>query len=200
MEEILEPYRHFVSGLLDDVCVFADTVELLHQNLLLLFARSVKYGLILNASKCRFFVTEGIFLGFQISKHGIAADPSKISAIVDRPLPTTSTEIRSFVNAAGYFRSLINRFSDMSAPLTELSSGPKHSTISLTPEAIKAYQNIKDALTTTPVLRKFDWCLPIVVESDASMIAVGAALLQPHTQTRDSKPTSALHPVSYFSK
>ncbi|KAI0996091.1 hypothetical protein K3495_g12090 [Podosphaera aphanis] len=166
MEEILEPYRHFVSGLLDDVCVFADTVELLHQNLVLLFARFVKYGLILNASKCRFFVTEGIFLGFHISKHSIAADPSKISAIVDRPLPTTSTEIRSFVNAV----------------------------------AIKAYQNIKDALTTTPVLRKFDWRLPIVVESNASKIAVGAALLQPHTQTRDSKPTSTLHPVSYFSK
>ncbi|KAI0995043.1 hypothetical protein K3495_g13137 [Podosphaera aphanis] len=200
MEEVLEPYRHFVSGLLDDVCVFADTPEQLHAQLLLLFERFAKYGLLLNASKCRFFVPEGIFLGFHVSKHGIAADPSKISAITDRPMPKTSTEIRSFVNAAGYFRSLIDRFSDMSAPLTKLSSGPKNATVHLTAEATKAYNDIKRALTTTPVLRKFDWRLPIVVESDASKITVGAALLQPHTHLRDSKPSSTLHPISYFSK
>ncbi|KAI1006734.1 hypothetical protein K3495_g1482 [Podosphaera aphanis] len=88
----------------------------------------------------------------------------------------------------------------MSAPLTNLSSGLNNATVHRTPEATKAHYEIKRALTTTPVLRKFDWRLLIIVESDASKIAVGAALLQPQTHLRDLKPSSTLHPISYFYK
>ncbi|KAI0992008.1 hypothetical protein K3495_g16178, partial [Podosphaera aphanis] len=200
MEEVLTPFRHFVSGLLDDVCVFADTIQELDSHLHQIFPRFVEYGLILNASKCRFFVTDGIFLGFRISKDGIAADPAKLAAVRERPMPSTTTEIRAFVNAAGYFRNLIDRFSDLSAPLTSLSSGPKNAQISLTPDAHLAWLKIRSALTTTPVLRKFNCRLPVIIESDASKYAVGAALLQPHLTPNLTNPKSTLHPVAFFSK
>ncbi|KAI0990908.1 hypothetical protein K3495_g17279, partial [Podosphaera aphanis] len=174
MEEVLEPFRDFVSGLLDDVCIFADSTEELHQRMLKLFSRFAEYRLVLNPAKCRFFVPEGDFLGFIISENGVAADPKKIAAIRNRPIPSTTTEICSFINAAGYFRRLIHRFSDLSAPLTDLSVGPKNAPVSLMPEAKRSWQAIVTALTTTPVLRKFDWRLPVVIESDASKSAVGA--------------------------
>ncbi|KAI0997672.1 hypothetical protein K3495_g10516 [Podosphaera aphanis] len=70
MEKVLTPFRHFVSGLLDDVYVFADSIQKLDSHLHQIFPRLVEYGLILNAFKCS-FVSEGIFLGFRISKEGI---------------------------------------------------------------------------------------------------------------------------------
>lgn len=88
----------------------------------------------------------------------------------------------------------------MTAPLTGLSSGPKNTVITLTAEAIKSFNNIKKAPITTPVLQKFDWLLPIIVESDASKIAVEAALLQTHTHSLESHPSSTLQKISYFSK
>lgn len=129
MEEVLEPFRPYVAGLLDDVVVWADTVESLHSKLMSIFSRFVQYGLILNASKCKLFVPDGVFLGFLISKNGISADPAKVAAIHNRPIPSTTSEIRGFVNAAGYLRSLIKDFSKLSGPLTDQSLAPKNKAV-----------------------------------------------------------------------
>ncbi|KAI0994514.1 hypothetical protein K3495_g13668, partial [Podosphaera aphanis] len=201
MEEVLQPHRSFVSGLLDDVCVWGNSHEELHARLQKVFSRFVTYGLILNAGKCKLFVEQGVFLGFLISKHGITADPEKVAAIRDRAMPTTTSEIRGFVNAAGYLRSLIKNFSRLAGPLTDLSVGPKNCPVKLSAEAIDSYNKIKDALTSAPVVRKFDWRLPTVLESDASQRFVGAALLQPHLHSSDTTTEqSLLHPVAYFSR
>lgn len=199
MEEVLQPFRSFAAGLLDDVAIWADTIQDLHKRILDVFKRCVDYGLLLNSEKCRLFVTEGFFLGFLISKKGIIADPQKIAAIRDRPIPTDTSEIRSFVNAAGYLRSLIKKFSHLAGPLTDQSVGPKNKPGILTPESITPWKTIKQALTSSPILRKFDWRLPIILETDASKKFVGAVLLQPHLHFYNSK-NSFLHPISYFSR
>ncbi|POS83058.1 hypothetical protein EPUL_004164 [Erysiphe pulchra] len=158
MEEVLSPYRSFVAGLLDDVAVWGDTVEELHSRLVTILKRFVTYGLLLNTSKCYLFVTSGVFLGFVISEDGIAADPKKVAAIRDRLMPSTTSEIRGFIGAAGYLRSLIKKFSQLA------------------------------------ILKKFDWRLPIVLETDA----LEKFLLQPHLHYID-KQRSILHPIAFFS-
>ncbi|POS82548.1 hypothetical protein EPUL_005935, partial [Erysiphe pulchra] len=199
MEEVLGPYRSFVAGLLDDVAVWGDTVEELHSRLLTILKRFVSYGLLLNTSKCRLFVTSGVFLGFVISEDGIAADPEKVAAIRDRPMPSTTSEIRGFIGAAGYLRSLIKNFSQLAGPLTDQSVGPKNKPVKLSAESINSWRTIKNVLTTTPLVKKFDWRLPIVLETDASQKFLGAVLLQPHLHFID-KQRSILHPIAYFSK
>ncbi|KAI0999844.1 hypothetical protein K3495_g8354, partial [Podosphaera aphanis] len=200
MEEILEPFRSFVAGLLDDICVWGDTEKELHSRLELIFERFVHYGLLLNSTKCRLFVQQGIFLGFCVSENGITADPEKVSAIRDRPMPSTTSEIRSFVNAAGYLRSLIKNFSKLAEPLINQTVGPKKSPVILTNESIKSWNKIKDAITSVPVVRKFDWRRPIILETDSSQTFVGAALLQPYLHHPKEKPISILHPIAYFSR
>lgn len=200
MEEVLDPFRSFTAGLLDDVAVWADSRDQLHTRLLSIFSRFSEYGLLLNASKCKLFVSKGVFLGFVISEEGISADPEKVSAIRNRPMPTTTTEIRGFVSAAGYLRKLISNFSKLSGPLTDLSVGQKNQPIKLTLEAVKSWEAIKEAMSTAPIVKKFNWRLPIIVETDASQKFVGAALLQPHTHTNPGIQNSILHPVAYFSQ
>ncbi|KAI0991489.1 hypothetical protein K3495_g16698, partial [Podosphaera aphanis] len=177
MEEVLLPLRPFVAGLLDDVAVWGDTIEELNSRLLLTFTRFQQYGLLLNVGKCQLFVPSGLFLGFKISSEGIEADPDKVAAIRDRPLPKTTSEIRSFVNAAGYLRCLIKDFSKLAGPLTDQSVGPKNHPVTLTQNSIDSCLAIKKALTTSPLVQKFDWRLPIVLETDASQKYLGAVLL-----------------------
>ncbi|KAI0992947.1 hypothetical protein K3495_g15237 [Podosphaera aphanis] len=200
MNEVLEPVRPFVAGLLDDVCVWGDTRDELHSRLLKIFSRFADYGPLLNSQKCRLFVTQGVFLGFLISKNGIAADPEKVAAIRDRPMPKTTSEIRGFVNAAGYLRSLIKDFSQLAGPLTDQSIGPKNTPVRLTVDSMNSWKKIRDALTSAPVIRKFDWRLPVVIESDASQRFIGAVLLQPQLYTSNNLTRSTLHPIAYFSR
>ncbi|KAI0992919.1 hypothetical protein K3495_g15265, partial [Podosphaera aphanis] len=111
-------------------------------------------------------------------------------------MPTTTTEVRGFVNAAGYFRHLIDRYAEISGPLTNFTGGGKNLSITLSPDAISAWRKIRDIITSLPVVRVFDWRKPVVLETDASKRYVGSCLLQPHFHGN----ISALHPVAYFSK
>jgi len=196
MEEILEPFRQFTSGLLDDIAVWADTEAQLHERLLLVFARLEEYGMLLNTRKTSLFVRSGVFLGFVINEDGITADPAKVAAVRDRPMPTTTTEVRGFVNAAGYFRHLIENYSEKSGLLTDLCTGPKGAPVTLSAEAQQQWRHIRDIITSLPLVRVFDWRLPCVLDTDASQGHTGACLMQPHLEGGKS----TLHPVAYFSK
>ncbi len=62
----------------------------------------------------------------------------------------------------------------------------------LTPEAKKAFEELKMAFTTAPVLRHFNPELPIRIETDASGYAIGGILSQLHGEL--------WHPVAYYSR
>lgn len=144
VEEVLGPLREFLAGLLDDIAIWADTIEELKERVHKVLERLNEYGLVLNIPKCRWFVTEGTFLGFKISEAGIRADPAKVAAIRERPAPKTATEIRSFLNAAGYLRRLIDHFSTKAGPLYALIGGAKNQNITLNEEQFKAWETIRD--------------------------------------------------------
>ncbi|KAI1001091.1 hypothetical protein K3495_g7108 [Podosphaera aphanis] len=115
-------------------------------------------------------------------------------------MPSNTSEIRSFVNAARYLRSPIKNFSKLAEPLINQTVGPKKCPVTLMIESIKSWKKIKDAITSVPVVRKFDWRRPIILETDSSQTFVGAALLQPYLHHSKEKPISILHPIAYFSR
>jgi hypothetical protein len=45
-------------------------------------------------------------------------DPAKVKEILEWRVPTTVTEIRSFLGPAGYYRRLIEGFSKIAKPMT----------------------------------------------------------------------------------
>jgi hypothetical protein len=140
----------------------------------------IKYGISFNVRKFVIYVIRDVFLGFMISINGVTADSSKVAAIRDKLMPGTTTEVRTFVNAAGYFRYLIKGYAKKSGPLTDLTGGPKGQPVTLFAEAQTAWREIRDLITDLPILKPFDWCLPVVLETDASLKYIGAALLQPY--------------------
>jgi hypothetical protein len=110
----------------------------------------------LNTQKSVMFVEKGVFLGFVISRDGLAADPQKVAAIRDRPMPATTTEVRAFVNAAGYLRHLISRYANFANPLIELINGRKTVPVKLLPKAKAAWRIIRNQIIILLIVQFFD--------------------------------------------
>ena len=73
-------------------------------------------------SKCEFGKTSLVYLGHIVGGGELKIDPSKVSVIVNWPIPKSVTEVRSFLGATQYWRKLIANFSSVAAPLHALTS------------------------------------------------------------------------------
>jgi hypothetical protein len=66
-----------------------------------------------------------MFLDFFISLKGITADLAKIAIIYNRPMPTTTIEVREFINTTSYLYNLIKAYLKRTSALTNYTSNPK---------------------------------------------------------------------------
>ncbi|RVW27359.1 Retrovirus-related Pol polyprotein from transposon opus [Vitis vinifera] len=127
-------------------------------------------------------VHQGIVLGHIISEKGIEVDKAKVELIVKLPSPTTVKEVRQFLGHAGFYRRFIKDFSKLSKPLCELLA--KDAKFIWDERCQKSFDQLKQFLTTTPIVRAPNWQLPFEVMCDASDFAIGAVL----GQRKDGKP------------
>jgi hypothetical protein len=156
MDEVFNGLQKFVAGLLNYIVIWADNLQLLYKRVLCVFARLAKYGLMLNTQKSVMFVKKGVFLGFVISRNGITADFQKVAAIKDRLMPAITTEVKAFVNTAGYLRHLISRYAKLANPLTELTDKAKNVPVKLSQKTQAAWRIIRERITILPVIQPFD--------------------------------------------
>ena len=135
-------------------------------------------------------VREGIVLVHLVSERGIEVDKAKIE-VIERLLPPTNVKgIRSFLGHGGFYRRFIANFSQISRPLANLLA--KEVPFQFDDECHKAFDTLKKALISAPIIQPLDWKLPLEIMCDASDYAVGAVL----GQTKDKKH----HAITYASK
>lgn len=172
----LEPY---VFVYLDDIIIVSESFEH-HVQLLKEVADCLrKANLTINLEKSRFGVPQLKFLGYFLSREGLKVNPEKIQPILDYERPITITKLRRFLGMCGYYRRFIDRFSEVTAPLSDLLK-TKSKNISWNPEAEKAFLEIKERLVTPPVLVPPDFSKEFILQTDASDTAVAAVLAQKH--------------------
>ena len=114
-------------------------------------------------------------MGHVISEAGVAMDPDKVQAVKDWPTPRTVRALRGFLGLAGYYRKFIRDFGSITAPLTKLL---KKEGYRWSEEANTAFQALKTALSTAPVLHMPDFSQDFIVDVDASGSGFGAVLHQ----------------------
>lgn len=161
---------------LDDIILFSESISSHLLRLEQLFQRLRFANLKLKPSKCYLLQTEVAFLGHQVSSQGIATDPFKIEMVKEWPVPKNLTEVRSFVGLASYYRRFVLNFSEIACPLYALMN--KDHAFIWSEECQKAFETMKDRLTTAPVL-----AMPLdngeyILDTDASYGSVGAVLSQ----------------------
>ena len=135
-------------------------------------------------------VHEGIVLGHKVSVHGIEVDKAKIVVIEQLPPPTNVKGIHSFLGHARFYRCFIKNFSQIARPLTSLLD--KDAPFVFNNECHEAFQILKKALISAPIIQPPDWKLPFEIMCDSSDFVVGAVL----GQTKDKKH----YDISYASK
>ncbi|WMV45866.1 hypothetical protein MTR67_039251 [Solanum verrucosum] len=121
-------------------------------------------------------VTMKTFLGHIISSKGIEVDPRKTDTIRSWPRPLTNSDIRSFLGLAGYYRRFVVVFSSSASPLSTLTQ--KKDKFIWSEACEKSFQELKDRLTSTPVLTLPEGTNSFVVYCDASRIGLGRVLMQ----------------------
>jgi hypothetical protein len=186
MNDLFRPHLwKFILVFFDDILVHSkswkDHLSHLHTVLTILSTNS----LFAKESKCRFGVTSVDYLGHVISEQGVSVDPSKIIVVLEWPTPTIIKGVRGFLGLAGYYQKFIRNFGAIVASLNQLLSkdGFKWNDM-----AEKAFNDLKQALTSPPVLALPDFTQPFIIECDACGIGIGVVLSQNN------------HPIAYFSE
>ncbi|CAM8951139.1 unnamed protein product [Rhodiola kirilowii] len=166
----------FIEVFMDNFTVHGSTFDDCLKNLSSVLERCVSMNLVLNYEKCHFMVTHGVVLGHVVSHEGIEVDKAKIDLIVTLAYPTTVRDIKSFLGHAGFYRRFIQDFSKKALPLSNLLQ--KDVPFEFDDACKNAFDELKRALTTTPIIRAPDWGKPFEVMCDASDYALGAVLGQ----------------------
>ena len=124
-------------------------------------------------SKCSFGVIEIEYLGHIISSKGVSTDPSKIKAITQWPQPITLKQLRDFLGITGYYRRFVKNYGSIAKPLTKLL---KKNSFVWNDSATVAFNTLKVALTTTPILALLDFSKEFTAKTDASRVGIGVVL------------------------
>lgn len=123
MNQLLEGLSDFAVAYLDDISIRSRTWEDHMIHLKTVFHRLERAGLTLNAKKCFIGSSSVRYLGYQVGSGVVTPVQAKVEAILDIPIPTTKSDIRSFLGCVGFYRRFIPRYSVLAAPLTNLLKG-----------------------------------------------------------------------------
>jgi ribonuclease HI len=130
-------------------------------------------------------MTEILYLGHVVSQYGVQVHQEKIQAILDWPPSKSLSELRGFFGLCSYYRRFVKGFSQLSAPLTDLT---KKGAFQWNKEAQLTFDKLKKAMSTCLVLALPDFTRPFILECNTSREGIGAVLMQDR------------HPIAYESR
>jgi ribonuclease HI len=172
----MEELDQFVVVFIDDILVYSRSAEEHEQHLRVVLGKLRSHQLYAKFSKCEFWLQKVSFLGHVLTAEGVAVDPEKVTAVSEWKQPTSVSEIRSFLGLAGYYRRFIEGFSRIARPMTELLKKDKK--FVWTEACERSFHELKERLTTAPVLVLPDIRKDFVIFCDASRQGLGCVLMQ----------------------
>lgn len=175
---------------IDDIIIYTKDIE---SNLILIkkiFKRLMENNMKIKMKKAKFFQGEIDFLGFHLSKEGVLPSKEKIECIERFPRPKNLLELQRFLGLCAYFRKHVEKFAEKAQSLYSLTR--KNMPFLWDESCQMAFETLKRALITPPVLTYVRFNERLNLFCDASFSAIGSVL------TNGIIPNDK--PIAYFSK
>ncbi|KAK3517134.1 hypothetical protein QTP86_003981 [Hemibagrus guttatus] len=187
MHEVLREFLHKSALVyIDDILIYSRSMAE-HRRHVAEVLQHLRNQLFLNAEKCVFHQSSIQFLGYVIDRSGVRMDEKKVAAVRNWPIPTSVKDLQRFLGFENFYWRFIQDYSSITSPLTSLLQN-KPKSLTWNPAATQAFDKLKTALTTAPLLVHPNPELPFIVEVDASVLS-----------QQQGNPRK-LHPCAFFSR
>ena len=178
LEEIPNYRKHYLA-IMDDIMVHSKMSD--HMGLLVrLFKALIRNGLKISPKKCQLFKTDLIYMGHtMLIEEGLPKlKPLKtrVEAILKLEPPKTIKDCRSFCGMVNYLSIYLKDLQSKLIPIYYLTR--KGVPFVWGKEQAEAFEDIKIALTSPPILVMPDTKGHIILVSDTSKVGCGGALYQ----------------------
>jgi hypothetical protein len=174
----MEYLDRFIVVFIDNILIYSKSDSDHEEHLRLVLQQLWDNQLYAKYSKCEFWIDEVPFLGHIISNGGILVDPAKVKEIMAWSIPTTVTEIQSFLGLAGYYRCFLEGFSKIAKPITSLLE--KGREFKWDSKCQDSFDQLKLRLMPPPVLVMPDLQKGFDIYCDACGQGLGCVLMQGH--------------------
>lgn len=192
MDKVLGRYKwQSVLVYIDDIIIYSSDFDTHCKDIANVLSLTEKSGLTLSPGKSHVAYSSIKALGHMVSNLGIGTTEETVRAVVEYPTPTMPRHIQQFLGLAAYYRRFIKNFAAIAAPLHARLK--KDTPWEWTPECDAAFLQIKEKLTTAPILAHPNYEKEFIVYTDASTVGIGAVLSQ---MGEDGKE----HPIVYLSR
>lgn len=138
-----------------------------------IFTRLDKAGFRLNILKCEFFKKQIEILGFLIDESGLKPNPSKVKAVKEAPVPQNHKELKAFLGLLNFYEKFLPDRAEHVKPLYDLCNKKSYE---WTENCQRAYQWLKDQITSDRVLTLYDPNKQLILACDASFHGLSAVL------------------------
>ncbi|MBW0571028.1 hypothetical protein O181_110743 [Austropuccinia psidii MF-1] len=179
---------------IDDIIICSKTWEEHIYRLSRVLKKIQSVNMKIHLKKCCFGFKELKALGHVVSGLSLGIDKCKVAAVLMKPIPQNKKEIKSFLVISGYYRQHIKDFASIARPLYKLCD--KDTVFEMTVEKVKAFESLRQSLTTAPLLLIPDFKLPFKLYIYASGDGLAAALHQVHII--NDKPVEV--PICFLSR
>lgn len=181
----------YAGEYLDDIICYSETVSEGLDRLESILKLISESGLTLRKEKCAFLKTKIEYLGFDIAQGEVRPSPRKLESVEHFPKPGTVHQLRQFIGLASYFRKFIASFALRARPLTILLK--KNAPWRWEKAQDDAFDEIKAALVSQPVLAIYNDAFETQVHTDASSLGIAGVLMQKQSD-------GEYKPVAYASR
>jgi hypothetical protein len=194
--KIFGDFDEWTIAVFDNLLVLADSFEDAYAKLEIIIDRCNEYNVYLKFAKTWLGFDKVLFFGYECSHQFYTlADERKKAVLAFNP-PKTAKLLMSFLGFALYFKSFVEHYATLAAPLYEMTKAdfPWDGT-EWTPQRVDAFRTFQTALSNCVGLFYPDYEKDFVLRCDASLEGVGMVLYQVHRETPDSEP---VHQVIMF--
>lgn len=159
---------------MDDILIFTEDLESHRQVTEEVLKILQENDLFLKPEKCEFKKLKIEYLGLIIMHNNVQMDPVKVQGLMDWPIPKKVKDVQAFIGFANFYRRFIQGFSKIARPLTQLTR--KDIEWEWSQEAQNAFDKLKRAFTTAPILVMPDPSKKMRIETDASVLRMDKGL------------------------